>query len=112
MGSIGPNGGAWNDAVRDYNRLQNQLRDNPDLSKQLHDLYGRFLGMDPRRFQADPQLLDKRIDDFLGDMAGIELALRKNADAAGGNPRTATPQQVPPGYANAVAEYFRRLSKQ
>jgi hypothetical protein len=45
-------------------------------------------------------------------MAGIELALRKAADGAGGNPRTETPQQVPPGYANAVAEYFRRLSKQ
>jgi hypothetical protein len=111
-GSAGPNGGAWNDAVRDFNRLQNQLRDNPELSRQLRDLYGRFLGTDPRRFQADPKVLEQRINDFLGDMEGIELALRKNVDGAGGNPRTATPQQVPPGYANAVAEYFRRLSKQ
>jgi hypothetical protein len=111
-GSFGPNGpgGAWNDAVRDFNRLQNQVRDNPELARQLRDLYGRFLGTDPRRFQSDPQLLEKRINDFLGDMEGIELVLRKNADAGGGNPRTETPQQVPPGYANAVAEYFRRLS--
>jgi hypothetical protein len=119
-GSFGPNGpgggdwtgAAWNDAVRDFNRLQNQVRDNPEIARQLRDLQGRFLGTDPRRFQSDPQLLEQRINAFLGDMAAIELALRKNADAGGGNPRTETPQQVPPGYANAVAEYFRRLSKQ
>jgi hypothetical protein len=119
-GSFGPNGpggadwtgAAWNDAQRDFNRLQNQVRDNPDLARQLRDLQNRFLGTDPRRFQGDPEVLAKRINDFLGDMAGIELALRKSADGAGGNPRTETPQQVPPGYANAVAEYFRRLSKQ
>ena len=78
----------------------------------MRDLQGRFLGTDPRRFNGDPQVLEKRINDFLGDMAGIELALRKSVDGAGGNPRTETPQQVPPGYANAIAEYFRRLSKQ
>jgi hypothetical protein len=104
-------GGDWNGALRDFNRLQNSVRDNPELSRQLRDLYGRFLGTDPRRFQNDPQLLEKRINDFLGEMEGFELALRRNADAGGGNPRIETPQQVPPGYANAVAEYFRRLSK-
>jgi hypothetical protein len=44
-------------------------------------------------------------------MEQVELALRRNADAGAGNPHMETPQQVPPGYANAVAEYFRRLSK-
>ena len=83
----------------------------PNYHGRPRDLQGRFLGIDPRKYANDPGLLEKRINDFLGDMAQVELALRRNADAGGGSPHMETPQQVPPGYANAVAEYFRRLSK-
>ena len=58
-------------------------------------------------------LLDDRIkNQLLGEIEQIELQLRRLVeDKQGGNVRSGASQPVPPGYANAVAEYFRKLSK-
>jgi hypothetical protein len=44
---------------------------------------------------------------------GVELQLRRMTDDknGGGTVRSGTGETVPPGFADAVAEYFRRLSK-
>ena len=47
----------------------------------------------------------------LAQVEQIELMLRRKVDGQEGSVRSATPQAVPPGYSNAVAEYFRKLSK-
>ena len=42
----------------------------------------------------------------------LEIELRRRLDEQlAENVRTATPEKAPDGYADAVAEYFRRLSK-
>jgi hypothetical protein len=43
----------------------------------------------------------------------LELKLRRDVEGkeGSGEARSATPDRVPSGYADQVAEYFRRLSK-
>ncbi|MCU1258425.1 MAG: hypothetical protein JWO80_1310 [Bryobacterales bacterium] len=126
QGSYSPNGGggptwggggrtaegAYSDAMRDIARLQQAVRDNPDLSRQLRDLSGTLRGVNVRAYANNPDLLDKVIGQVLGSAEQIELELRRKVEAGNSSPHAATPQPVPPGYANAVAEYYRRLSKQ
>jgi hypothetical protein len=76
----------------------------------LQALGNELRGMNPRQNQNNPELLQRLIAQVLGDAQQIELTLRRKTDTAS-NPRATTPQTVPPGYNNAVAEYFRRLSK-
>ena len=42
----------------------------------------------------------------------IELQLRRLLDDQAGGVRSGSAEPVPPGYSDAVAEYFRRLSKE
>jgi len=49
----------------------------------------------------------------LDNMDQVELELRRLADAQQtGSVRSGASQPIPPGYADAVAEYFRRLAAQ
>jgi len=115
--SAGPGGGggpaigdSYNEAVRDFSRLQQASRDNPEISKQLQQLGNELRGMNPRQNQNNPELLQRLIGQVLSDAQQIELTLRRKTDLAS-TPHATTPQAVPPGYSGAVAEYFRRLSK-
>ena len=48
----------------------------------------------------------------LNDVDKLELQLRRDPNTAqAGQVRRATPPSVPPGYEDAVAEYYRRLGK-
>jgi hypothetical protein len=69
-----------------------------------------------RRALADYPELARKIDrvgpgDALAQLEQIELELRRRIDAGAGQVRSGAGEPVPPGYADAVAEYFRRLSK-
>ena len=113
-GQVGPdwNDRAYSDAVRDLSRLQQAARDNPEIARQLQDFARQLQNIAPNRFPGDPELLQKIMNQMLGDMEQVELSLRRKADGTSGNPHVPTPQNVPQGYANAVAEYFKRLSKE
>ena len=57
-------------------------------------------------------MVEKLHTQVLNDVDKLELQLRRNADdTQPGQVRTSKPQVVPPGYDNAVAEYYRRLGK-
>jgi hypothetical protein len=50
--------------------------------------------------------------EVLSGVDRLELQLRRDTDdQASGQVRTTKERSVPPGYEEAVAEYFRRLSK-
>ena len=101
----------YEQAVRELGRLQQSVRSDPATAKEMGELLRELQHLDPRRFAADPQKLAALEQQILANAEQAELILRRKVDDAGSNVRTATPQNVPPGYANAVAEYFRRLSK-
>jgi len=67
---------------------------------------------DPRQFTADP-LLSQRIQAALGGTEQVEMELRRLLDASTGTGSVRSPagERVPQGYRDAVADYFRKLSK-
>jgi hypothetical protein len=77
----------------------------------MQDLLRQLQTLDPRRFAADPDKLAALEQQILADSEMAELILRRKLDEEHGSVRTTTPQSVPPGYAESVAEYFRRLSR-
>ena len=105
------------DGVRNLNELGQMLRANPDIpheiSRDVQDLMREMQQVDPTRLNGATA---ERIDQILGQLVGgaeqIELELRRLADKQNGSVRSNASQPVPPGYADSVAEYFRRLAKQ
>ncbi len=101
----------YEEAVRELSRLEQSVRSDPATAKDMQTLLRDLQHLDPRRFPSDPQKLAALEQQILADAEQAELILRRKLDDAHGSVRTPSPQNVPPGYANAVAEYFRRLSR-
>jgi hypothetical protein len=105
------------DGIRGLNELGQMLRSNPEvpheISRDVQDLMREMQQVDPTRLNGATA---ERIDQILGQLVGgaeqIELELRRLADKQNGSVRSNASQPVPPGYADSVAEYFRRLAKQ
>jgi hypothetical protein len=103
---------AWRDGVRDLGRLQHELEGQPEVARDVQNMMRQMQQMDPSQFPNHPELVEQIISKLVGGVEGVELQLRRMTDDKnGGNVRSATGETVPPGYAEAVAEYFRRLSK-
>jgi hypothetical protein len=135
-GGIGPRGGGpsiaegdgrgvdsayadrvFRNGVRDLTQLDQIIRGNQDVpretSRDVQGLLRQMQRLDPRLLAADPTRLDQIVGQLLGGIEQVELELRRIADSQqSGSVRSGAPQPVAPGYADAVAEYFRRLAAQ
>ncbi|HWQ55270.1 MAG TPA: hypothetical protein VN442_16410, partial [Bryobacteraceae bacterium] len=99
-------------AVRDLGRVQQALGSEGELSQDVRELIGEMQKLDPKRFPGNPQLLNGLHGRVLAEIEQVELRLRRMLDEQqGGNIRSTAGRPVPPGYAEAVAEYYRRLSR-
>jgi hypothetical protein len=101
----------YEETVRQLNRMQQSVRSDPATAKEIQQLLNEVGRLDPRRFNADPARLAQLEQKLFAEVEQAELILRRKLDEANGSIRTAAPQDVPPGYSDAVAEYFRRLSR-
>jgi hypothetical protein len=99
------------DAQMQLNDLREQFRDNPDLGREIQDL-SRELSRLQVGQTASPEL-DARIGrEILPKLEALEVQLRRQAgEAETGQVRSGASDRVPAGYTDAVAEYFRKLSK-
>ncbi len=107
----------FREGARDLAQIEQFLRGNREmpreLSRDVHDLIRDLQQVDPRLLGAEPERLAKIIDQLVGGVEGIELQLRRLADQEqAGSVRSGASQPVPPGYADAVAEYFKRLARE
>jgi len=68
--------------------------------------------LNPNKWGNNAQLSEVINGQVLTAIDQVELLLRRKLDANDGSVRSASPRNIPPGYANAVAEYNKRLSKQ
>jgi hypothetical protein len=101
----------YRDALQSLNQLQQQLRDDPDTLRDVQSLMRDLRQFDPAYYTNDP-LLDERIQAALAGVEQVEMELRRKVDdAGGGSVRSPGSEPVPQGYADAVADYFRKLSK-
>jgi hypothetical protein len=113
-----PNGTAPVDPgnlVRDAQAQMNDLRDrvqgDQDLSKQVQDL-SQDLSRLSVGSTASAELEARIAREILPRLEALEVQLRRSsADLGTGEVRSGAGDRVAPGYTDAVAEYFRKLSK-
>jgi len=106
--------GSYRDAVQNLMQLQQQFRDDPNALRDIQGLIRDLRQWDPFTYTNDP-LLSERIKSALAGVEQVEMELRRKVDDTGGagngTVRSPGSEPVPQGYADAVAEYFRKLSK-
>lgn len=102
----------YRDGVRDLSRLENALEGDQELQRDVQDLVREMQRLDPRSFPGNPEMIERLYGQVLTGIEQVELQLRRRLDdQQAGNVRSTAGQPVPPGYADAVADYFRRLSR-
>jgi len=103
---------AYNDLMRDLSRLRAATGNDKDLAREYQQLVAQAQQLDPKKWGNSGQLSEVISGQVLTAIDQVELLLRRKLDANDGSVRSASPRNAPPGYANAVAEYYKRLSKQ
>jgi hypothetical protein len=104
---------AVRDSMRELSQMRAEMReDNPDLDRELQDALNELRKYDPSKIGSDPLLAERIRNTVLPAIEQLELQLRRKLESTdAGQVRTSSNERVPQGYADAVAEYFRRLSK-
>jgi hypothetical protein len=103
------------EGIRDLGQLEQLVRGNHEIphevSRDLQDLTREMQQIDPRLLASTPERLGQIVDSLVSGVEQIELRLRRLADKENGSVRSGASQPAPPGYADSVAEYFRRLAQ-
>ena len=103
---------AYQEGVAELDRLRQTVKDDPEALRQVQELIREMQRLDPSRFPGNPALVEQLHDQVLGDVDKLELQLRRAQDGKqSGQVRSTDSLPVPAGYEDAVADYFRRLSK-
>jgi len=110
--SLGPTFGDAGDFLSNYRHTLRELENNPQIGKDLRDSIQNLYQLDPRLSPGNPELMNRIEAQMLSGIEQLELQLRRQLDDQGGAVRSGSSEPVPQGYADAVAEYFRRLSKE
>ncbi|HVB35172.1 MAG TPA: hypothetical protein VNJ52_12480 [Patescibacteria group bacterium] len=99
-------------SVSTLNQLRRAVRQDPEIAREVRQLIRRMQSLDPRRFPGNPAVFKRMQSQALAAVENIELELRGKLDSQkSGQVRASETPPIPPGYRDAVAEYFRRLSK-
>jgi hypothetical protein len=97
--------------VNELNQLRREFRNDPETERQIQEMIAAMEHLDLRRFPGNPQMVEELHQRLLSGIDTLELRLRRDLN---GNRADQTqnpdPLVVPPGYKDAVADYFRRLS--
>jgi hypothetical protein len=101
----------YQQSVSNMNQLLQTFQDDPQEKRDLQNLIQEMQRLDPKRFPGNPALLDQIHNEIINDVNNLELQVQRKLDDKSGQVRSADPMAVPAGYQDAVAEYFRRLSK-
>ncbi len=103
---------AYRQSISDLSRLRQELKDSPEMQRDLQQLIREMERLDPSRFKGNPALVEQLRVNVLANLEQVELQLRRKLeDKQAGQVRSTTALPVPQGYRDSVAEYFRKLSK-
>jgi hypothetical protein len=103
---------AYRDSMAQLDQLRQSVKDDPDALRQVQDLIREMQRLDPGRFPGNPAIVEELHNRVLGDVDKLELQLRRaTAAKQSGQVHGTDSEPVPAGYEDAVADYFRRLSK-
>jgi len=97
--------------LKELNQLRQQLPNDPEVQRQVQELITAMEHLDLKRFPGNPSMVEELHQRLLSGVTTLELQVRQNLDAKKPSQiRSTDPTTAPPGYKDAVAEYFRRLS--
>ena len=102
----------FDQGLADLQNVRRAVADDPLAKRQVDDLIRSMQQLDPRRFPGNPEVVDQLFAEVRSGVDRLELQL--GHDPAEDNRsvvRNAESLPVPEGYQDAVAEYYRRLSK-
>jgi hypothetical protein len=103
---------AIDQGLGELGQLRQLAKGNPAAEKEIQDLVQEMQKLDPARFKGNPAMVEELHTKALNDVDKLELQLRRDPNALQvGQVRTAKAPNVPAGYEDAVAEYYRRLGK-
>jgi hypothetical protein len=103
---------AYRESIQELEHLSQTLKDDPESLRQVEEMIREMQRLDPSRFPGNPEIVDQLHNQVLGQVDKLELQLRRNLDAKqAGQVRNSESLPTPAGYEDAVADYFRRLSK-
>jgi len=105
---------ALRDSVRELNQMRSDLRGQTgaDLDREIENALKELQRYDPSKIGTDPVLQERISSTVLPTVENLELQLRRKLEGRdAGQVRTSAVEKAPQGYADAVAEYFRRLSR-
>jgi hypothetical protein len=98
--------------LSELSQLKALAQGNPVAKKDIDDLEKELQKLDPSRFPGNPAMVEELHTKVLNDVDKLELLLRRDPnEPQTGQVRTSAATAVPPGYQDAVAEYYRRLGK-
>ena len=97
--------------LAELNQLHHLAQNDPAALKEVQELAREMQRLDPRRFPGNPAMVEQLHTEVLSGVDKLELQLRHDANDQPGQVRTTKDSAVPPGYEEAVADYYRRLSK-
>jgi hypothetical protein len=102
----------FDQGLADLQNVRRAVADDPVAKRQVDDLIRSMQQLDPRRFPGNPEVVDQLFAEVRSDVDRLELQLGHDpADDNRNVVRNAESLPVPEGYQEAVAEYYRRLSK-
>jgi hypothetical protein len=100
---------AYRESARDLNQIRDFIRQNPDLAGDYSNL---MRALNPQYINNDAELSQRLNHEVLPGMERLELELRRKLESQNSDQvRSAGSETVAPGYSDAVADYFRKLSK-
>ncbi len=104
---------AYRQGLSDLNSIRRTLRSEiPETASNIDDLIHEMQRLDPSRFPGNPALVERLRTEVLPGLEQVEIQLRRKVeDQQSGVVRSGADETPPAGYAEAVADYFRRLSK-
>jgi hypothetical protein len=95
----------------ELNQLRREVGNDPEMQKQIQELISEMQHLDLRRFPGNPAMVEELHQRILSGVDTLELQLRRALDDKNRSQiRSSDSLVVPPGYKDAVADYFRRLS--
>jgi hypothetical protein len=102
----------FDQGLADLQNVRKAVADDPVAKRQVDDLIRSMQHLDPRRFPGNPEVVDQLFAEVRSGVDRLELQLGHDpADDTRNVVRNAESLPVPEGYQDAVAEYYRRLSK-
>ncbi len=104
----------YTDTLRSLQQLQQQTgAADPNMARDLQNLIREMQRLNPYTYANDPLLAERINQALMGNVQQVEMELRQKVEDANGAGSVRSPgnEKVPPGYADKVAEYYRKLSK-